>query len=119
TLAISGRGFKLRTIKSIRLADGEDRHIPDVPLDIQICGGAFRDLSLLLPGNSFGRLTGSVTPPAVGVEVTLVCRTFTACGSTRTDSNGRFSFEMLSAGLFGLNFHRAGFYPENATGYSY
>ena len=26
---------------------------------------------------------------------------------------------MLSAGVYGLNFRHDGFYPENATGYSY
>ncbi len=26
---------------------------------------------------------------------------------------------MLSAGVYGLNFRRDGFYPENATGYEY
>ena len=64
-------------------------------------------------------LTGSVDPPVAGIEVTLVCRTFSACGSTKTDSNGRFSFETLSPGVYGLNFRREGFYPENATGYGY
>ena len=74
---------------------------------------------LLPPGTLSGRLSGSVDPPARDVEVTLVCRTFSACRSTKTDSNGHFSFEMLSAGVYGLNFRRDGFYPENATGYEY
>jgi hypothetical protein len=119
TLVISARGFKLRTIRSIRIVDAEDKQIPDVPLDVEICGGLFRDLSLLLPGNYFGRLGGSVVPAQAEVEVTLVCRTFTACRSTKTDSNGHFSFEMLSAGVYGLNFRHDGFYPVNATGYTY
>jgi hypothetical protein len=112
-------GFRNRTIKSIGLLTGEPKRLPDVPLDIGFCGKPpLRDL-VLLPGVLFGTLSGSVDPPAKGVEVTLVCRTFSACGSTKTDSNGRFSFEMLSAGVYGLNFHRDGFYPENATGYEY
>jgi hypothetical protein len=53
------------------------------------------------------------------VEVTLVCRTFSPCRSTKTDSTGRFVFETLSPGVYGLNFRRDGFYPVNAAGYSY
>ncbi len=120
TLTIRVPGFKSRTIKSITLLELEKRRLPDVPMDVSLpCRGTSRDLVLLAPGTVFGRLTGTVDPPAAEVEVTLVCRTFSACRSTKTDANGRFSFGMLSAGFFGLNFHRVGFYPENATGYSY
>jgi len=84
------------------------------------CGGeAVRDLILLPEGSLFGRLSGSVVPVTPDVEITLVCRTFRACSSTKTDSNGRFSFDMLSAGVYGLNFRRDGFYQENATSYEY
>ena len=51
--------------------------------------------------------------------MTLVCRTFTPCRSTKTDSRGEFKFDMLSSGIYGLNFRREGFYAENATGYDY
>jgi len=118
-LTIRVPGFRNRTIKSIGLLTGEPKRLPDVQLDIENCGKPpSRDLSLL-PGVLFGTLSGSVDPPAKGVEVTLVCRTFSACSSTATDSSGRFSFEMLSPGVYGLNFRRDGFYPENATGYEY
>jgi hypothetical protein len=121
TLTFQMIGFKRLALKSIGLMEREQKRIPDVPLDLGNCGSGVttRNLVLLADGDSFGRLTGSVLPPAAGVEVTLVCRTFTACKSTRTDANGRFSFEMLSTGVYGLNFRREGFYPENATGYAY
>lgn len=119
TLTIRVPGFKWPTIKSIRLLKGEQKRLPDVPLDIGICGGTSRDLVLLPPGDSFGELSGSVLPSAPGVEVFLICRTFRACRTTKTDSNGHFSFEMLSAGVYGLSFHRSGFYDQDATGYSY
>ena len=113
-------GFKRFTLRSIGLTEGEQKRIPDVPLDVgNGCGSPFRDLVLLATGDSFGRLTGSVSPSAKGVEVTLVCRTFTPCRSTKTDSRGEFTFDMLSSGIYGLNFRRQGFYPENATGYDY
>jgi hypothetical protein len=121
TLTIRVLGFINRRIKSIGLLTGEPKRLPDVTLDIgnSGCGGPPpRDL-VLLSGVLFGTLSGSVDPPAKDVDVTLVCRTFSACSSTRTDANGRFSFDMLSAGVYGLNFRREGFYPENATGYEY
>jgi hypothetical protein len=123
TLTIRVPGFKVRTIKSMALFEREQKRVPDITLDIgsvASCGGEpSRDLLLLPLGTLFGRLTGSVAPPLAAAEVTLVCRTFNACASTKTDSNGRYSFDMLPAGYYGLNFRREGFYPVNATGYSY
>jgi hypothetical protein len=119
TLTIRVPGFRNSRIKAIGLLTGEPKRLPDVTLDIGGCGGPPpRDL-VLLPGTLFGTLSGTVDPPAKDVDVTLVCRTFSACSSTRTDSNGHFSFETLPAGIYGLNFRRDGFYPENATGYEY
>jgi hypothetical protein len=121
TLTIRAAGFSSRIVKSIDLLEREPKRLPDVTLDIgsSNCGPRLpRDL-VLLPGVQFGTLSGSVDPPAKDVDVTLVCRTFSACSSTRTDSNGHFSFETLPAGVYGLNFRRDGYYPLNATGYEY
>ncbi|HSP66859.1 MAG TPA: carboxypeptidase-like regulatory domain-containing protein, partial [Bryobacteraceae bacterium] len=104
TLSFSVIGFKRFTLRSVDLAEGEKKQIPEVPLDVgNGCGSPFRDLVLLPSGDSFGRLSGSVSPSAKGVEVTLVCRTFTPCRSTNTDSKGHFSFDMISSGFYGLN----------------
>jgi hypothetical protein len=120
TLTFRPGGFEWLTFKSIVLSEHEEKVIPDVALNIPVCGLSFdRDLVLLPTGVLLGRLSGSVTPRVPGVEVTLVCRTFAACRSTKTDSNGKFSFDMLSAGLYGLNIHREGYYPVSATGYQY
>jgi len=121
TLTIRVPGFINLTIEAIGLLEAEQKRIPEVTLLIGIgCGGPYRDsVRLLPPGDSFGRLSGIVTPPLADVEVTLVCRTFTPCRSTKTDPRGHFSFDMISSGAYGLNFHREGFYPEIATGYSY
>ncbi len=118
TLTLDFAGLNAQIIRSIDLLEREHKRIPDVTLDFPSCGFS-RDLILLRTETSFGRLSGRVAPPAKEVEVTLVCRTFRACASTKTDDKGRFSFEMLSAGAYGLNFRREGFYPENATGYEY
>ncbi|MBZ5632401.1 MAG: carboxypeptidase-like regulatory domain-containing protein [Acidobacteriia bacterium] len=122
TLRVGSPGFKSRIVKPIRLTEREPNRLLDIPLDVghEACGQPILlDRILLSPGETFGSLTGSVAPPRKGVEVTLICRTFTACKSTKTDFRGRFTFEMLSTGVYGLNYHRAGFYPDNATGYEY
>jgi carboxypeptidase family protein len=119
TLKFRKPGFKALDLRSIKLSESEQKRIPDVPLDVGICSPIYRELVLLPSDDVFGRLSGTVRPPAPGVEITLICRTFSACRSTKTDSNGKFSFDMLSAGVYGLNFRRDGFYPENATGYAY
>lgn len=122
TLTFRVLGFQVRTVKSIVLSDGEHKPMPDVPLEVVSvdCHGPIRrDIHLLPLGAAFGQLSGSVLPLAPGVEVFLICRTFRACRITKTDSNGHFSFDMLSAGAYGLSFHRDGFYDQNATGYEY
>jgi hypothetical protein len=125
TLTFRVPGFKVRTVKSY-LSEAEQRRLPDIALDVSSScsgGGEYEpfgtELRPVTGDASFGHLSGSVLPRMKDVEVTLVCRTFTACRSTKTDSNGHFSFEMLSAGVYGLNFRRDGFYPLNATGYAY
>ena len=118
TLTIRVPGFSSRAVKSIGLLEPEQKRLPDVTLDIAPCGWLRRDI-VLLRGTLLGTLSGSVDPPAKDVDVALVCRTFSACSSTRTDSNGHFSFETLPAGVYGLNFQCPGFYPENATEYRY
>jgi hypothetical protein len=126
TLTFRVRGFKVRIVKSIGLSEREQKRIPEIALDVSSsCSGGDEsgpfatELRPVTGDVSFGRLSGSVLPQVPGVEVALVCRTFSVCKSTKTDSNGHFSFEMLSAGVYGLNFQREGFYPENATGYEY
>jgi hypothetical protein len=122
TLTFRVVGFRPLTIKAIAILEHEQKRVPDVPLEVVngLCPRPIaQDQVLLPPGSSFGRLSGAVVPPVREVEVTLVCRTFRACGSTRTDTDGRFSFDKISAGVYGLNFRHDGFYPENATGYEY
>jgi hypothetical protein len=88
------------------------------------CGTPFPPAFQLLTGDTaFGSLAGSVVrygaqEALAGVDVNLVCRTFTSCASTKTDSKGLFSFGMLSPGEYGLSFRREGFYPDQASAYS-
>jgi len=122
TLTILAPPFKQLTVKSIGLLEREEKRIPEITLTVGYpCGGQpdFRDFARLLPDVVFGQMSGSVVPAAAGVDVILICRTFHACGSAKTDSSGHFSFGMLSAGVYGLSFHRDGFFPEEPTGYAY
>jgi Carboxypeptidase regulatory-like domain len=121
TLKFQVPGFESLTLKSIGLSEREKKRIPDATLLAGgvNCGGPRRDFLQLLPETSFGGLSGNVLPPMADVEVTLVCRTFSVCRSTKTNSSGRFSFDTLSAGVYGINFRHDSFYPVIATGYSY
>ncbi len=114
-------GFQTLTLTSVVLKEGEQKRIQQVTLDVGLiadCGRYPPAFHLIVGETVFGSLAGSVDE-AGGVEVTLVCRTFTPCASTRTNSKGLFSFKMLSPGEYGLTFRRQGFYPEGATGYAF
>jgi hypothetical protein len=114
-------GFKTLTLESIHLSAREQKKLPEVTLNvapIADCGRYPPAFRLIPDENTFGGLAGSVVG-ASNVDVTLVCRTFRACASTRTDSKGFFSFGMLSPGEYGLTFRQEGFYPEGATGYAF
>jgi Carboxypeptidase regulatory-like domain len=121
TLTFTGPFSYGLTIKPIGLSNGEVKRIPEITLtsDLHCQFSPRRDVVRLLPESIFGKLSGSVLPAEADVKVTLICRTFRPCGSTKTDSGGHFSFEMLTAGAYALSFLRDGFYPEDPTGYEY
>ncbi|HEY2842043.1 MAG TPA: carboxypeptidase-like regulatory domain-containing protein [Bryobacteraceae bacterium] len=119
TLTFQAQGFKSITLESIVLSEREQKRIPELILDVADladCGHYPPSFRLVSGDAYFGSLAGSAV---ADVDVTLVCRTFSPCGSTKTDSKGRFSFSMLSPGEYGLSFRRDGFYPELATGYAF
>jgi hypothetical protein len=127
TLTLQALGFYRLTVKPIKLLEGEQKRVPELILDVGAsgCGTPFPPAFQLLAGEAmFGGLAGSVVryggslQPVEGVDVTLVCRTFSACGSTKTDAQGLFSFGMLSPSEYGLSFRLEGFYPDQASAYS-
>ena len=120
TLKFTPEVYEKLTVESVRLTEDEDRRVPEITMDLPLCGVLpRRDFVRLVSSASFGELSGSVLPAASGVEVSLICRTFHACSSTKTDSNGHFSFHMLTTGAYGLSFHRDGFFDHEATAYEY
>jgi|SRR5579872_4794604 len=127
SLTVRVLGFYRLTVRPISLSASEQKRIPELMLDVAAsgCGTPFPPAFRLLAGeNTFGALAGSVVrygnsaEPLAGVDVTLVCRTFTSCASTKTDPKGLFSFRMLSPGEYGLSFRREGYYPDQASAYS-
>ena len=117
-LKFQAMGFKRLTLTSVALSEGEQKRIPEVTLDVAEladCGYYPPAFRLLMGESDFGSLAGRVDGIA-DVEVTLVCRTFSACRSTKTDLKGFFSFRMLSPGEYGLSFRSDGFYPVPPLG---
>ncbi len=120
TLTFTPEVYERLIVKSIGLSEGEDKRVPEITINLYLCPfPPRRDLVRLVPSLSFGELSGSVLPAAPGIEVVLICRTFHTCSSTKTDSSGHFSFDMLSAGAYGLSFLRKGFFDQDATAYEY
>jgi hypothetical protein len=120
TLTFTPEAYVTLTVKSIGLSEGEAKQIPEITISLYRCPPPpHREFVQMVPSLSFGELSGSVLPSAAGIDVVLTCRTFHPCGSTKTDSNGHFSFDMLSAGAYGLSFHRDGFFDQDATAYEY
>jgi Carboxypeptidase regulatory-like domain len=123
-------GFQSLTVKSIQIVEGELKSVPDLRLKIGDCGGhAVRDYIRFLPwGVRVGNLGGSVrldqgplvgkSPPIAGADVTLICGLGTACGATKTDSNGDFIFKNLPPGSLSVRVNLEGFYPINEHDYT-
>ena len=126
SLTLQVLGFYRLIVRPISLSESEQKRVPALLLDVagSGCGTPFPPAFQLLTGDSeLGVLAGSVVrygarEALAGVDVTLVCRTFTSCASTKTDTQGLFSFGMLPPGEYGLSFRREGFYPDQASAYS-
>jgi len=121
-LTFTREWFRSLTVRSLRLSEGAAKQVPEITLTPSpLCPHypPLLDFVRLLPVGVFGELSGTVLPAAPGIEVSLICRTFRVCSTAKTDSNGHFSFDMLSAGAYGLSFHRDGFHDQDATGYEY
>jgi hypothetical protein len=121
TLTLKQPGFNTMTVKSIRLAEGEQKTLPLLRLDVGFCGGLPSPNFLeLIPGEQHvGNLRGHILreqkhypgPPIAHAIVTLLCRDGKVCGETKTDVNGEFLFFNLPAGDdFTIRVTHPGFY---------
>lgn len=133
TLKLLRPGFRILTLRSIQMLDGEPKKLPTLQLEVGSmadCGGhAVRDAIRLLPSNDHaGNLVGSVHvdlgamsgggPAVAGAKVTLICNTGKSCGATKTDLIGEFRFNAVPAGSYSVRLERVGFYPLNEPGYT-
>jgi hypothetical protein len=125
TLTLTERGFQPLTLKSIRVASGEQKILPTLRLDVAGSCGAGGVLEYLeqLPaeqhvGNLSGRVVRDEAHPIAGATVRLLCNNRKICGETKTDSNGEFIFFNLPAREdITIRVTHPGFYLWEGTGY--
>jgi len=125
TLKLLKPGFKLLTVKSIHVLEGEQKSLPALELRVADCGGhALLDYIRFLPSSDhFGNLVGSIrtgqapSPPIAGADVTLICNTGKVCGAMKTNSDGEFRFNGPPSRNLSVLVNRTGFYPLNLPGY--
>ncbi len=121
-LSITAPGFDAVKAK-LDLVAGERRSLPPVRLNLAPTGGCFfggsdPEQTRFLSGEpSQGGLVGGVRvgrEPVLGARVTLACWIGFGCtapGSTTTDSQGTFRFEIIRPGRYVLSIEQNGFYP--------
>lgn len=126
TLTLSERGFQPLTLKSIRVARGEQKILPTLRLDGSgSCGAGGPVLEYLeqLPaeqhvGNLSGRVVRDEAHPIARATVRLLCKDRKICGETKTDSNGEFIFFILPArDDITIRVTHPGFYLWEGAGY--
>jgi hypothetical protein len=122
TLKLKQAGFQMVTLKSIRLAEGEQKTLPLLRLYVGFCGvPRSPDFLELMPAaeQHVGNLRGHVVreqkhypgPPIAHAIVTLLCGDGKVCSETKTDVNGEFLFFNLPAGNdFTIRVTHPGFY---------
>jgi Carboxypeptidase regulatory-like domain len=126
TLTLARRGFRTLTLKSIRLADEEQKIVPSLRFDVSgSCGAGGPILGYIeqLPteqhvGNLNGRVERDQTHPIARATVKLLCDERKICGETKTDSHGEFIFFNLPPrDDITIRVTHPGFYPGEVTGY--
>ena len=129
-LQLSRPGFSPLTIRSIRIAAGEQRELPALQLTTTFCGddqAVVEYAHLLRLGDYAGSLIGRVTLdqrpllddslPVSDADVTLLCSSGKVCGTTTSGPDGEFMFWDLPAGIYSIRIERAGYYSIKKPGY--
>lgn len=130
SLSVASQGFNSLTVTSIPVSRGERTTLPVLELSVgSFCGdGATVEYLRFLPlKDASGDWSGTVllneggmrhAKVAIGeVEVTLQCGKGSPCRTTRSDSQGRFSYSNLAPGTYDIHAERRGFYPELISGF--
>ena len=117
SLKLESAGFETFTLTSIRLANGQWKSLPPLMLAVGgTCHFPFVESYQLLPeGRHAGNLSGHVRqieegPAISNAKVTLFCGP-KACGETKTDSRGEFTFFNVQPGEYALRVTHFGYYP--------
>jgi Carboxypeptidase regulatory-like domain len=126
TLTLTERRFRTLTLKSIRVANGEQQILPPLRVDVSgSCGTGgpvLKDLEQLPAEQQVGSLSGRVkrdeTHPIARATVKLLCDDRKICGETKTDSNGEFIFFNLPPrDEVTIRVTHPGFYSWEGKGY--
>jgi len=131
TLTASSRGFRNFTVRGIRIADGEQKTLPLLRLEIASMGCSsepvvdyIRFLDGETPTGDFGgRIQLDEGPmkgepqSIAGAEVRAICGWDVICGTATTDQNGEFRLTGLKPGKFKLQITRKGLYSLTEAGY--
>ncbi|MEQ1883965.1 MAG: carboxypeptidase-like regulatory domain-containing protein [Bryobacteraceae bacterium] len=131
-LHFSWPGFHTLRLTQVSIADGQTRELPNLHLDVGLvsdCAGhGFLDKRRLLKENPKtgllkGRIlkvspsTGGLRWPVASANVTLLCEFGRACGRTKTDALGGFTFSG-SGGNRTIQVTRTGYYLLEESGYA-
>jgi hypothetical protein len=98
----------------IQLSPGQQRSLPNLVLNFEMCGGGplIDSVQRLKPGDDSGTLRGSVLDssdsPVVGAVVSVNC----AGCVTKTNQTGEFTFANLKPGSYVVAISKAGYYRE-------
>jgi hypothetical protein len=102
TLTMAQLGFRTLTLKSIQLANGEQKILPRLQVHVALSEGAGPPVMDHLEvatdervGNLSGQVVSSQERPIRDATVQLLCAD-NVCGETKTDPNGEFIFFSLS-----------------------
>jgi hypothetical protein len=131
TIRIAAPGFAQLAVRSVSVAESEDKVVPPVELSVAnlACGGGpvLDALRVSSTSTRRGTLRGTVrldpwpkhnpTPPISDAVVSLICAGERQCGETRTNSTGDFVLEGIAAGSFTVRISHPGFYPGIEAGF--
>jgi hypothetical protein len=129
SLSLSIPGFRTLRIKSLTVAEAQQKSIPPLELTLGDMGcpqaPVVDYIRLLEPASELGELGGTLrldegplvgnSPPIPGFQVYLICLPRAACGAVRTDANGEFVFRSLKPGRFSVVTSTPDFYPSEQS----
>jgi protocatechuate 3,4-dioxygenase beta subunit len=118
TLQVNARGFATSRIAGIRVADGDRKAVPAVPVFSGFGCGPFDAGNLwVLDDGEAGGISGTVLDrdrkPMWNAKVSLVCRGQRSCAAgTTTDRDGHYWFTGVEPGAYLIMIEGQGYFDE-------